>query len=151
MKTSPHPGFFGFAAGYGVHVIDRTGRTDPLLSRLPPERAAAFPAGVERRVPDGYEASLPDSDNVIRDPALAAYYDRVRFVTRGRLVDSRRLLAALCLVLDEPPRLRSRLLNPAALRLANVDTAGLTSRFRESPAADRAPPVLAREPSALGQ
>ena len=59
VKTSPHPAFFGFAAGYGVHVVDRTGRTDPLLARLRAEPGAAFPAPAARRVPDGYESSLP--------------------------------------------------------------------------------------------
>jgi arabinofuranosyltransferase len=103
VKTSPHPAFFGFAAGYGVHVIDRTGRTDPLLARLRPDEGPAFPAGARRRVPDGYEASLLEKDNRIADPVLAGYYDRVRFVTRGPLGDPRRLLAAVRLAFQSPP------------------------------------------------
>ncbi len=95
VKTSPHPAFFGFAAGYGVHVIDRTGRTDPLLARLRAEPGAAFPAPAARRVPDGYESSLPDTTNRIADPALAAYYDRLRWITRGPLSDRWRILEAL--------------------------------------------------------
>jgi arabinofuranosyltransferase len=140
VRTSPHPGFFGFAAGYGVHVIDRTGRTDPLLARLPPAGTAAFPAGLQRQMPEGYEASLPDRDNAIRDPALAAYYDRVRFVTRGRLANPRRLLAALRLAIGDPPGLKSRLdddrilLDEAQFRLHDGQT-GLhdgQSRLRDS-------------------
>jgi arabinofuranosyltransferase len=95
VKTSPHPAFFGFAAGYGVHVIDLTGRTDPLLARLGPNAGTVFPAGAVRRLPDGYESSLPDTRNRIADPALAAYYDRVRWVTRGPLSNPWRLLEAL--------------------------------------------------------
>ena len=68
VKTSPHPAYFGFAAGYGVHVIDRTGRTDPLLARLRPSEGAVFPAPATRRIPDGYEASLPDAANAVADP-----------------------------------------------------------------------------------
>jgi arabinofuranosyltransferase len=103
VKTSPHPAFFGFAAGHGVHVIDVAGRTDPLLARMPPAGPAAFPAGASRQLPRGYEASLPDRANAIADPALAAYYNRVRFVTRGSLLDPWRVVAAARLALERPP------------------------------------------------
>jgi arabinofuranosyltransferase len=106
VKTSSHPAFFGFAAGYGVHVIDRTGRTDPLLARLPPETGTEFPAGAARQVPDGYKSSLPDTWNRVADPALAAYYDRVRWITRGPLLDPWRMLEALRLTagrIELPP------------------------------------------------
>jgi arabinofuranosyltransferase len=102
-KTSPHPAFFAFAAGYGVHVIDVTGRTDPLLARMPPDGAVTFPSGVPRSVPAGYEASLPNRRNVIANPALAAYYDRVRLVTRGPLLDPWRIVAAARLAFENPP------------------------------------------------
>ncbi len=113
VKASPHPAYFGFAAGYGVHVIDRTGRTDPLLARLPAEPGTVFPAGAARRVPDGYESSLPNTKNRIADPALAAYYDRLRWITRGPLWNGRRILETLRLTagrIDSPP---SRFESPA--------------------------------------
>jgi hypothetical protein len=115
VRTSPHPAFFGFAAGYGVHVIDRTGRTDPLLARLPPADGKVFPAGASRRVPNGYELSLPDKTNAIADPALAASYDRVRWVTRGPLSNPWRLLEALRLTAGriEIPPSRSESAAPA--------------------------------------
>jgi arabinofuranosyltransferase len=103
VRTSPHPAFFGFAAGYGVHVIDRTGRTDPLLARLRPAGSAMFPDGAKRALPNGYEASLPDKETAVLDPEVAAYYERVRFVTRGPLRDIRRLLVALQLSVQRPP------------------------------------------------
>jgi len=106
VKTSPHPAYFGFAAGYGVHVIDRAGRTDPLLARLRPSEGAVFPAPAARRIPDGYEVSLPDAANAVADPALAAYYERVRLVTRGSLWDPWRLVAAARLTFARPPDVR---------------------------------------------
>jgi arabinofuranosyltransferase len=104
VKSSPNAAFFGFAAGYGVHVVDRAGRCDPLLARLRSDRVAAFPAPCQRAIPAGYEASLPDRENAIVDPALAAYYDRVRLVTRGPLADPRRMIAALRLALESAPQ-----------------------------------------------
>jgi hypothetical protein len=86
-----------------VHVIDVAGRTDPLLARMPPAGPAAFPAGASRGIPRGYEASLPNRGNAIASPALAAYYDRVRLVTRGSLLDPWRLVAAARLALERPP------------------------------------------------
>ena len=87
VKTSPHPAFFGFAAGYGVHVIDRTGRTDPLLARLPAERGTVFPQERRAGYRTGTNRRCPTRKNRIADPALAAYYDRVRLVTRGPLLE----------------------------------------------------------------
>ena len=107
-EASPHPAFFGFAAGYGVHVIDPTGRTDPLLARLRPADGTAFPAAATRRIPDGYEGSLPDKENAIADPMLATYYDRVRLVTRASLWDPSRMAAALRLALTRRPEAPSR-------------------------------------------
>lgn len=105
-----HPGFTGYAAGYGVYVIDPTGQGDPLLARLRPPAGAEgdpspFDAIWERRrpTPDGYPQSLPDKANALADPALSAYYDRVRFVTRGPLGSWRRPFDALRLCLSAPP------------------------------------------------
>ena len=53
VKTSPHPAFFGFAAGYGVHVIDRSGRADPLLARIRPEERSTFPSAPHAAFPTG--------------------------------------------------------------------------------------------------
>jgi arabinofuranosyltransferase len=73
-------GFIGYAAGPGVHFIDKYGLGDALLSRLPAEvpwRIGHF----RRRVPDGYEATVQVRRNLIRDPGVAAYYDRLRLIT----------------------------------------------------------------------
>jgi arabinofuranosyltransferase len=108
--AATHPGFTGYAAGYGVYVIDPTGGGDPLLARLRPAAGAVgdpLPSDQvwERRrpIPDGYLRSLPDKDNALADPALADYYDRVRFVTRGPLAGWRRPLAAARLCFSTSP------------------------------------------------
>jgi arabinofuranosyltransferase len=75
-------GFIGYAAGPGVHFIDKYGLGDALLSRLPAEvpwRIGHF----RRRVPDGYEETVQARRNVIRDPGVAAYYDRLSLITEG--------------------------------------------------------------------
>jgi hypothetical protein len=89
VASSPRPGFFGYAAGRAVHVLDRAGLGDPLLARLPPSLPVAPGHSVmelrARTLPDGYIDSLATDRNAIADPAVAAFYERVRFVTRGRL------------------------------------------------------------------
>ena len=116
VKTSPHPAFFGFAAGYGVHVIDRTGRTDPLLARLRPDRAPAFPAGADaadagriRGVAAGQGQSPSRIPRSLRT-TIACGSSRA-----GPLGDPRRLIAALRLAFASPPEP-----SPAALGVPGV-------------------------------
>jgi len=85
-------GMWGFFAGPQVHLIDRMGLGDPLLSRLPTRDPSSWRIGHYKRVvPVGYLASVRTGDNHIRDPALSAYYERIRSLTRGPLFDRRRL------------------------------------------------------------
>ena len=85
-------GFFGFFAGPEVHIVDGHALTDPLLARLTANTARGFRIGHFRRVsPKGYEESLRTGANLIEDPDLAAYWDVVRLVTRGPLLDRERL------------------------------------------------------------
>jgi arabinofuranosyltransferase len=75
-------GFAGYAAGPTVHYIDRWGLGDPLLGRLPaqmPWRIGHF----ARQIPDGYRESLETGRNLIHDPGVALYYDKLRIVTEG--------------------------------------------------------------------
>ena len=52
-------GFFGFAAGPDVHVVDQAGLGDALLARLPPEQRPQWRIGhFFRTVPPGYVESL---------------------------------------------------------------------------------------------
>ncbi len=83
-------GLYGFHAGPDMHIIDPLGLGDPLLARLP--AAAGWRVGHYRRdLPAGYAESVENGVNTIRDPATAAYYERLRVITRGPLWSARRL------------------------------------------------------------
>ncbi|HEY6214873.1 MAG TPA: hypothetical protein VIW45_21420 [Vicinamibacterales bacterium] len=73
-------GFIGYAAGPTVHLIDWNALVDPLLARLPAE--PAWRVGHYRRpAPEGYTDTLLSGRNQIRDPNVAAYYEKLREVT----------------------------------------------------------------------
>lgn len=100
-------GCMGYYLGPGVHVLDYHALGDPLLARLP----AAIPDPVMsqsmprlrpakwrvghfcREIPAGYPETLSTGVNQLADPDLARYYDRLRLVTRGPLLDRSRLRA----------------------------------------------------------
>lgn len=86
-------GIDGFLVGPGLHIVDPI-LCDPLLMRLPIWDAEDWRVGhYLRRVPDGYLESVAFGKNLIRDPGLARAYDDVRIITRGRLLDPKRLRA----------------------------------------------------------
>lgn len=79
-------GFVGFFAGPEVFIIDTLGLTDPLLARLPPIKLTEWrPGHFERTIPAGYYCSVKNNDNCIYDPEIAAYYEKIRMITRGKL------------------------------------------------------------------
>jgi len=87
-------GYFAVFAGPDVHVIDRYALADPLLARLPPIWKSYWrPGHFMRDVPAGYRASLDKDADLLEDERLAAYYRRVRLVTRGPLWSWARLRA----------------------------------------------------------
>jgi arabinofuranosyltransferase len=90
-------GFTGFFAGPGVHIVDMWALTDPLLARLPFEelkKGRGWRIGhFHRRVPEGYMETLSSGRNVIADPDLAEYYDKLRLITRGDLFSAERFAA----------------------------------------------------------
>ena len=85
-------GLLGFYAGPGVHIIDDNALCDPFLSRLPfyDERGSKI-GHFTRRVPRGYEKTIRTGENHIIDSALACYYDRLTFITKGPLFNFDRL------------------------------------------------------------
>jgi arabinofuranosyltransferase len=81
-------GYFGFMAGPTKYVIDRNALSDPLLARLPVSDRLYFEFYIGhyfRDLPEGYVESCEQGQNLLRDPLLHDYYDRVRNVTRGPL------------------------------------------------------------------
>ncbi len=82
------PGFMGYYAGPGLHFVDKYCLGDPLMARLPlsPQSLANFQIGhFAREVPGGYVDSCEQGTNVIIDPGLHEYYDRLCVITRGPL------------------------------------------------------------------
>jgi len=83
-------GYFGFAAGPGVYIIDQAGLSDPLLSRLPAVQPPDFHTWKSghffRLIPDGYVQSIANDRNMITNESLQKYYEAVRAVTRGPLL-----------------------------------------------------------------
>jgi arabinofuranosyltransferase len=75
-------GYIGYAAGPAVHYIDKWGLGDPLMARLPaspPWNVGHYP----RDVPEGYVDTVRSGENRIRDPGVAAYYEKLRLITEG--------------------------------------------------------------------
>lgn len=115
-------GLLGYYAGPGMHLVDVHGITDPLLARLPavvpdPIMATISPHAQAkpwrighfvRRLPEGYLETLGTGRNSIRDPDLAGYYDRLATLTRGRLLERRRLGIVVAMNLGRYDALRER-------------------------------------------
>lgn len=81
-------GFFGFTAGPTKYVIDRNALSDPLLARLPVSESLYFEfyAGhFFRELPQGYIESRREGRNLLADPLLHDYYDKLLNVTAGPL------------------------------------------------------------------
>lgn len=81
-------GFFGFEAGPDRFVVDPNALSDPLLARLPVSDQLYFAFYVghfSRDIPAGYLESCAEGRNLIVDPLLHGFYDRLMNVTRGPL------------------------------------------------------------------
>ena len=79
-------GLYGLNAGPTKHVIDENALSDPLLARLPVSPRVYFDFWTShyfRDLPEGYLESNERDQNLLTDPLLHAYYDRLRNVTRG--------------------------------------------------------------------
>ncbi len=137
-------GFAGFFAGPGVHLVDRYGIGDPLLARLPVTDASTWrPGHFDRELPNGYLDTLRSGANRIADPGLAAYHDRLRAVTRDRLLDRARLAQIWRLNLGPPPRAvtdqrrYSRLLTRGAALVEEERWAAAVPPLEEATSLDR--------------
>lgn len=87
-------GFFGYAAGPSVHIIDSWALGDPLLARLPADAASRI-GHFRRRVPEGYVQTVQTGRNVIRDQDVAMYYEKIRIITEDPIWSWRRLRTIL--------------------------------------------------------
>lgn len=75
-------GFIGYAAGPTVHLVDKYGLGDPLMSRLPAEPPWRIGHFI-RRPPRGYFETLDVGRNIIEDQAVGLYYEKLRIITEG--------------------------------------------------------------------
>jgi hypothetical protein len=79
-------GFTGYYAGPSVHIVDPLALSDALLARLPAINDPQWHIGhMVRYIPEGYLETIKSGRNVIRDPGVAAYYDRLAVVIKGPL------------------------------------------------------------------
>ena len=77
-------GYTAYGVGPRLRVIDRLALADPLLARLPMAKTDDWRVGHYYRVyPRKYLKSLELDTNVVADPDLHQYYDKLRLVTRG--------------------------------------------------------------------
>ncbi|WP_320046813.1 hypothetical protein [uncultured Ilyobacter sp.] len=89
-------GMVGYFAGPDTYVMDLYALADPLLAHLKPPVVEHWRSGhLERIVPAGYFETVRSGQNHIANEHLAAYYDKLTLITRGRLFDPQRLLAIL--------------------------------------------------------
>jgi arabinofuranosyltransferase len=93
LRASPdqvlvHPwiGEVGFYAGPSKYIIDPNGLSDPLLARLPIPPSFYFEFWVShftRELPAGYVESRRAGQNLIADPIIRPYFDKLVRVTTG--------------------------------------------------------------------
>lgn len=86
-------GFFGYYAGPTIYIVELYSLTDPLLARLPSADKYEWRVGhYTRELPEGYLKTLETGDNVIEDPNLRLFYEKIRLIVRGNIWDSKRLV-----------------------------------------------------------
>jgi arabinofuranosyltransferase len=78
-------GMRGFCAGPTLYYVDIYALTDPLLARMVRPQRHWRIGHFDRDLPEGYLETLSTGRNVIKDPALAAYLDKLNLVVRGPL------------------------------------------------------------------
>lgn len=89
-------GISGYLAGPQVHIIDIYALSDPLLARLPATYLPKWRIGhFTRHAPEGYYETLSSGKNMLKDPHLAQFYDRLTLVVRGPLFSWERIKAII--------------------------------------------------------
>jgi arabinofuranosyltransferase len=84
-------GMRGFLASPYTHIVDFCGLADALIARLPVIYDPAWRIGHPiRHIPDGYLGTLRTGQNQLADADLAQFYDQLRLVIRGPLLDPAR-------------------------------------------------------------
>ncbi len=87
-------GFMGYYAPAEAKIVDIYALTDPLLSKIP-SPPDLFAGHYEREIPAGYLETVKSGKNVIENPSLNEYYEKVSFAVSGNLFDINRIKTAL--------------------------------------------------------
>ncbi|MFZ5912225.1 MAG: glycosyltransferase family 39 protein [Chloroflexota bacterium] len=86
-------GMNGYREGPNVHVIDRNGLADPLMSKMPLADTQNWRIGhFHHVIPEGHLETLSSGTNRILDMNIALYYDKLSFVIKGPLWDWKRIV-----------------------------------------------------------
>jgi arabinofuranosyltransferase len=132
LRASPetvlvHPwiGEVGFWAGPTKYIIDPNALSDPLLARLPIPPDFYFEFWVShftRKLPEGYLESRRTGQNLIADPIIHEYFDRILRVTTGPVFSMQRFKDIFHLNLrqrDFKKRIQGRQRLDAVVRVTN--------------------------------
>ena len=85
-------GVDGYVFGPNIHIIDKNGLADPLMSRLPLYDIDTWRIGhFHHQIPDGYLETLSTGENKIQNKNIALYYDKLKFIVQGDLYDLDRI------------------------------------------------------------
>ncbi len=96
LNTCGLMGASGVEFGPYAYLLDECALADPLLARLPAIYNPTWrPGHYTRMIPAGYKETLEGSTNVIADPALREYYERLRVITRSDDLFSRERLRTI--------------------------------------------------------
>jgi arabinofuranosyltransferase len=86
-------GLPGYQGGPYYHVVDKLALPDALLARLPIAGEKTWQIGhFRRKIPEGYLETLQSGQNLIADPNLAGYYDKLSIAIKSDLNSPGRLL-----------------------------------------------------------
>lgn len=79
-----------YQAGPNFYPVDILALGDALLARIPLVKKVKS-GHYQRRVPEGYVATLRTGQNLITDPDLALYYDKLSIILSGDMLSQERL------------------------------------------------------------
>ncbi len=116
-------GIAGVTAGPEVRIIDGLALGDPLLARLTPVRTRKIRkiGHLPRRIPAGYLDARETGSLDGMDPALAAYYSRLRLIVSGPLMSRERLRTLVAFNLGAYDHLRDEYERRAPRRRRRTD------------------------------
>lgn len=84
-------GINGFCRGPKKALLDPQSITDPLFSRLSVELTPNYTVGHFMKTPPiGYLESVKAKENLILDPDLRIFYEKILLITQGKIFDSKR-------------------------------------------------------------